>query len=67
MQGARAGDPIAQADGEINEGDGAGAIDLGLKIPYAQQQLGQFAEGQQKLWKNDLEKSFFTSPQEKYS
>ena len=47
MKGARAGDPIAQADGEINEGDGAGAIDLGLKIPYAQQQLGQLAEGQQ--------------------
>jgi len=40
MQGARAGDPITQADGEINEGDGAGAIDLGLKISYAQQQLG---------------------------
>lgn len=37
MQGARTGDPIAEADGEIYEGNGEGARDRGRKVPAAQQ------------------------------
>ena len=43
MQVTRAGDTITEANGQIDEGDGEGAIDLGRKIPHAQQQLRQLS------------------------
>jgi hypothetical protein len=45
MQVTGAGDTITEANGKIDEGDGEGAIDLGLKIPHAQQQLRHLPEG----------------------
>lgn len=48
MPVVRAGDPTTEADGEVDEGDGAGTGNRGREVPHAQPRVGE-REGQQKL------------------